>query len=39
MFMVLQQNEGQNHDLMTINKSFENEANLKYLGNTVTNEN
>jgi hypothetical protein len=33
------QNTGQNHDLLTANKSFENMAKFKYPGTKVTNQN
>jgi hypothetical protein len=38
MLLFRNQNAGQNHDIFTANRSFENEAHLKYLG-TVINQN
>jgi hypothetical protein len=39
MFIPDHQNAGQNHNIKTANKSFENGANFRYLGKTVTNQN
>jgi hypothetical protein len=37
MFLSRHQNAGQNHDVEITNRSFENAAQFKYLGTTVTN--
>jgi hypothetical protein len=39
MVMSCHQNAGQNHNLQTGNKSFENMAEFKYLGIAIRNEN
>jgi hypothetical protein len=41
MYMLLSchQNTGQNHHIKTANRSFENVAEFKYFGTSVTNEN
>jgi len=39
MFMSRRQNSGQNRNLLTAYKSFENVAKFKYLGRTITNKN
>jgi hypothetical protein len=39
MLLSFHQNAGQNHDKMIANRPFENVAQLKYLGTTVTNQN
>jgi hypothetical protein len=39
MFLSRHQNVGQNRDVKIANKSFENVAQFKYLGTTVTNQN
>jgi hypothetical protein len=39
MLLSRQQNAGQNHDIKTANRSFENVAQFKYLGTTITNQN
>jgi hypothetical protein len=36
MLFSRHQNEGQNHDIKTANRCFENVAQLKYLGKTLT---
>jgi hypothetical protein len=40
MYMLLSRlhNAGQNHDINTANRFFENVAQLKYFGKTVTNQ-
>jgi hypothetical protein len=37
--LSLYKNPGQNHDIKTLNRCFENVAQFKYLGTTVTNQN
>jgi hypothetical protein len=37
--LSLHQNAGQNHDIMTANRSIQNVDQFKYLGVTVTNQN
>jgi hypothetical protein len=39
MLLSRHQNAGQNHDIKIANRSFENLAQFKYLGMTVTNQN
>jgi hypothetical protein len=39
MLLSHQQNAGQNHDIKIVNRCFENVAQFKYLGITVTNQN
>jgi hypothetical protein len=39
MLLSGHQNAGQNHNIKTANRSFENIAQFKYLGTTVTSEN
>jgi hypothetical protein len=39
MLLSLYQNAGQNHDINTANRSFENVAQFKYFGMTVINQN
>jgi hypothetical protein len=39
MLLSRHQNAGQNHDIKIRNRSFENVAQFKYLGTTVTNQN
>jgi hypothetical protein len=39
MLLSHHQNGGQNHDIKTANRSFENVAQFKYMGMTVTNQN
>jgi hypothetical protein len=39
MLLSRHQNAGQNHDTKTANRSFENVAQSRYLGTTVTNQN
>jgi hypothetical protein len=39
MLLSCYQNTGENHDIKISNRSFENVAQLKYLGMTVTNQN
>jgi hypothetical protein len=39
MLLSHHQNAGQNHDIKIANRSFENVAQFKYLGTTVTNDN
>jgi hypothetical protein len=39
MFLFPHQNAGQDHDIKTANRSFENVLQFKYLGMTVTNQN
>jgi hypothetical protein len=39
MLLSHHQNAGQNHDIQTVNKSFENVTQFTYLGMTITNQN
>jgi hypothetical protein len=39
MLLSHHQNAGQNHDIKIDNRSFENVAEFRYLGTTVTNQN
>jgi hypothetical protein len=39
MLLSLHLNEGQNHNIKVANRSFENIAQLRYLGITITNRN
>jgi hypothetical protein len=39
MLLSRQRNRGQNHNMNTMYRSYENVAQLKYLGRTITNKN
>jgi hypothetical protein len=39
MFLFCKQNAGKNHNIQIVKRCFENVAQLKYLGMTVTNQN